>query len=183
MRYYRSRLLTRVSAPATEPLTLAEAKMYLRIDGDDEDLLIGDLIVAARMVAEEWLKRSLITQSWKLSYDDYIHELVPLPMGPVASVTSVVVSNRDASTQIIDDAVYTLNSAKDALVLDTIVFGFRVEITYVAGYGSAAAVPKPVKQGMLEHIAAMYENRGEIGEVALPGQATRLYMPFREVRL
>jgi uncharacterized phiE125 gp8 family phage protein len=183
MSYHRSRLLKRIMAPATEPLTLAETKLYLRVDGSEDDPLIGDLIVAARMTAEEWLKRSLITQSWKLAYDDYAHELVSLPMGPVNSVSSVVVVNRDTTTQTMDDTTYYLNAAKNTLILDTIIFGFRVEITYVTGYGDATAVPTPIKQGMLEHIAAMYDERGDINEVALPGQTMRLYMPFREVQL
>ncbi|MEQ1790660.1 MAG: head-tail connector protein, partial [Rickettsiales bacterium] len=64
----RERLLERISAPATEPITLAEAKLYLRVDSSSEDNLITDLIVAARMSAEAWLKNSLISQSWKLVY-------------------------------------------------------------------------------------------------------------------
>src|SRR5688572_29997630 len=87
LRMTRNRLLTRVSAPASEPLTLAEAKLYLRVDHTNEDALIGDMIVAARMTAESWLKRSLISQAWKLSYDDGIPDIVWLPMGPVSSIT------------------------------------------------------------------------------------------------
>lgn len=179
----RSRLLTRVSAPANEPLTLAETKLYLRVDGSNEDTLINDLIVAARMTAESWLKRSLITQSWKLAYDDYICEEVDLPMGPVNSITSVIVVNRDNTTQTISDSTYYLNAAKDALILDTVTFGFRIEVTYITGYDDATAVPKPIKQGMLEHIAAMYDSRGDVGQTALPEQTICLYLPFREVHL
>lgn len=183
LRTTRNRLLTRVTAPASEPVTAAEAKLYLRVDGSDEDALIGDLIVAARMVAENWLKRSLITQAWKVAYDDGIPESVWLPMGPVSSVTSVVIVNHDASMQTVDSTNYWLNAAQNALVLNTSLIGFRVEITYATGYGNAAAVPKPIKQGMLAHIAAMYDCRGEAGEALLPEQTVALYQPYREVRL
>jgi uncharacterized phiE125 gp8 family phage protein len=179
----RSRLLTRVAAPASEPVSLTEAKLYLRVDNTTEDTLINDLIVAARMTAEGWLKRSLITQSWKLAYDDYICEEVDLPMGPVNSITSVVVFSRDGSSQTLSNSIYYLNASKDVLIFDTVNFGFRIEITYETGFGSASSVPKAIKQGMLEHIAVMYDRRAEPDDIALPEQTLCLYLPFRELRL
>lgn len=178
-----NRSLMRTIAPASEPLTLSEAKSYLRIDNTHEDILIGDLIVASRMMAEHWLKRSLITQTWKLSYDDYVCDEVPLPMGPVSSISSVIVFNRDGSSQTIDPDVYVLNAAKNTILLDTALFGFRIEITYITGYGNSTAVPKPIKQGMLAHIASMYDCRGESDDSSIPRQSVGLYMPFRELCL
>lgn len=184
LRVTRNRLLTRVTAPASEPATLTEAKLYLRVDNTNEDTLISDLIVAARMVAESWLKRSLINQSWKLAFDYGIPDCVWLPMGPVNAITSVVIVNRDTTTVTIDPSTYWLNAAQNALMLDSMQIGFRIEITYSTGYGASETnVPTPIKQGMLAHIATMYDSRGETGEVALPEQSVALYMPFREVRL
>jgi uncharacterized phiE125 gp8 family phage protein len=179
----RGRLLTRTVAPASEPITLGEAKLYLRKDGTEDDSLIGDLIVAARMLAESWLKSSLITQEWKLSYDHGVPETVWLPMGPVNSIASVVVMNRDGSSSILPSSSYYLNAARNALILDSSQLGFRIEITYGAGYGDASAVPRPLKQGMFSHIAAMYDHRGEPEGNLLPEQSIALYMPFREIRL
>ena len=183
LRSTRSRLLTRTAAPASEPLTLSQAKLYLRVDHNDEDALITDLITAARMSAEAWLKKSLISQSWKLAYDDGISDSVPLPMPPVSAVTAVTLVNRDGSTASVDSDAYWLNAAKDTLMMDSALIAHRVEIAYDTGYGDASDVPLPIKQGMLCHIATLYEHRGEAGEPALPEQALGLYMPFREVRL
>ena len=179
----RSRLLTRVTAPATEPVTLAEAKLYLRVDSNIEDSLITDLIVAARMSAEAWLKSSLITQSWKLVYNDYLDESIELPMFPVVSIASVVVVNRDSTTQTISASNYYLSAAKNMLLFDNYVSGFSIEITYNTGYGAAAQVPSPIKYGILAHVAAMYDERGLIRQEKLPHQVSTLYAPFREVVL
>ncbi len=179
----RERRLERVAAPSSEPVTLAEAKLYLRVDDNNEDSLIADLIVAARMSAEAWMRASLITQTWKLVYNDYLDDEVFLPMAPVTSVTSVVVVNRDASTQTISSGNYYLNAAKNKLMLDSYISGYSIEITYNTGYGAAAQIPQPIKYGILAHIAALYDERGLIGQENLPLQVSALYSSYREVLL
>ena len=51
------------TAPASEPITLAEAKMHCRIDNADEDELVIMLIASVRHHAETILRRRLITQT------------------------------------------------------------------------------------------------------------------------
>src|SRR5579884_3684274 len=69
LQYYPSRLLVRTAEPASEPVALADAKNYLRVDITNDDTLVTGLITAARAHAEEFMRRSLITQTWKLAYD------------------------------------------------------------------------------------------------------------------
>ncbi|MFW0776996.1 MAG: head-tail connector protein [Rickettsiales bacterium] len=183
MTILRNRSLVRVVAPTNEPITLTEAKLYLRVDHVDEDVLINDLIVAARMHAEHWLKRSILTQTWKLAYDDYLTEEVLLPMGPVSSIDNVTIIDRDEDSEVLDSGLYYLNASKDAIIFDECLSAHRIEITYVTGYGDASMVPKSIKQGMLSHIASMYDGRGEGTGHVLPEQSVCLYMPFREVSL
>lgn len=175
------RLLTRVAAPAIEPVTLAETKLYLRVDASSEDDLINGLIASARVHAEEYLRISLITQQWKLAYNDAPPECARLPRGPVQSVDDVSTITRDGTVTAFSPALYYLNAAKDTLVFDSTPLAHRVEILYTTGYGSiAASVPEPIRNGMLAHIAALYDFRGE-GNDALPTAAVAFYAPFREV--
>lgn len=182
MTAYPSRLLTRTADPAAEPLTLSEAKLYLRVDSSADDTPITALIVSARISAEEYLKRSLITQSWKLALNDGTPCGVSLPRGPVQSVTSVTAYDRAGASTVISASAYYLDAAKETLVFDSPVSSHRVEIVYAAGYGGASAVPQPIKQGMLAHIAQMYDRRGD-AEAPLPMESIGLYAPFREVSL
>ena len=46
--------------PATEPITLVEAKAHLRVDFSDEDTYIDTLIVAARRYCEAYCNRVFI---------------------------------------------------------------------------------------------------------------------------
>lgn len=184
LRVTRNRLLQCITPPSVEPVTLTEAKLYMRIDNTDDDTLITDLITAARQTCESWLRRSLINQTWKLVFDYGIPPLVGLPMGPVNSISSVVITNQDTTTVTSDSSTYWLNAAQNAMVMVGPLIGFRIAITYNTGYGAdETAVPRPIKQGLLSHISYMYDSRAESGEMVLPQQAVGLYMPYREVKL
>lgn len=60
-----------VTAPAIEPITVAEVKNALRIDHTEDDTLIGFLITAARTSAEAYTRRAFITQTWKMFMDSF----------------------------------------------------------------------------------------------------------------
>ena len=175
---FRPYKLTLVTPPATEPFVLADVKLFLRIDGSAEDALLTSLIVAARQSAEHYLRRSLINQIWKLSYDDYLSEETALLRGPVQAIISVNRVERDGTATEFDSQNYFLRQTDDTLICDITPFAHRLEITYEAGYGEAASdVPAAVKQGMLSHIAALYEHRA-LG-APLPDTAQTLYAPYR----
>ena len=170
------------TAPATEPLTLSEVKSYLRVDSSDDDTLITNLISTVRQACEKFLRVSLINQSWKLSYDTYCPTIVKLPMGPVQSVTSVSAILRDSSSSAISSSAYYLSAGNQKLIFDANVVSHRVEIVYLAGYGSAASdIPNPIKQGMLAHILAIYDGRA--GGNVIPPQTQTLYSPYKLLSL
>ena len=174
--------LIRITEPASEPLTLTETKAYLKIDNSADDTLISNLIIAVRKSAEGFLHSSLITQSWKISYDRYAPSSILLPMGPVQSITSVTSFARDASSTVMSSSAYYLSAGNRNLVFDASPLSHRVEIIYVAGYGlSASDIPSPIKYGMLAHIAAIYDGRA--GGHSIPEQAVEFYMPYKAIRV
>lgn len=173
--------LRRTVTPASEPLTLAEAKLYLKVEHHEEDSLIEGMITAVRQAAEEYLRKSLITQGWTLTYEDYAPSVTPLPRGPVASITHVKIRDRLGNVATVSGNYYHLNAARTALHFNSVVLGNEVEIAYTAGYGGAGDVPQPIRQGMLRHLAALYDNR--TGGVSLPSGTTALYAPYCEMRL
>lgn len=97
--------LTLVTGPAQEPLTLEQAKLHARIDFDDDDKLIMELIKAARRWVETQTHRALITSTWDHTIDwnwplsQSGMQSIRLPLNPVASITSIVY--QDGSSPIL----------------------------------------------------------------------------------
>lgn len=173
----RHGVLERITDPAEEPISLSEAKLFLRVDDTAEDAVITRLISAAREAAEDYIRRSLITQNWVLWFDDYVSAAVRLPMGPVQSVTHVKTYSRVGSASTMDSAGYYLNAGKESLFFDAAPISTKIEIAYQAGYGDSAAVPEAIRQGLHHHIASMFEDRVE--GIGLTAQAKALYAPFK----
>lgn len=60
-----------VTPPAAEPVTLADAKTHMRVDTTLDDAYITLLITAARQFVENWTRRALIYQTWRLVFDHW----------------------------------------------------------------------------------------------------------------
>jgi hypothetical protein len=58
-----------VTPPIAEPVTLAQAKLHLRVDFDDDDTLIAALITAAREYCEKQTRRAFFNQTWQRTLD------------------------------------------------------------------------------------------------------------------
>lgn len=170
------RALTRVTSPALEPLTLAETKLYLRVDHPDDDQAILRLIQSAREAAEEYLRRSLLTQDWQIELEEGAHDTVSLPRGPVQSILAVErLSALGAPLETVPTTHYRLDAARKNLVLNVSIAD-RLRIAYRTGNSTAESLPASIRQGLLVHVAALYE-----GDVhGLPEHALSLYAPYRE---
>src|SRR5260370_13821273 len=57
--------------PAAEPILLADAKNFLRVEVSDDDSLISLLITAAREAVEAFTNRSLVNKGYKMCLDSF----------------------------------------------------------------------------------------------------------------
>ena len=175
-----------VTPPAEEPVSLAEAKQHLRVDGGDDDLLIGSLITAARQAAETKTGRQLITARWKLVLDAFPGPLMQSASGasfslpghaillakcPVQSVVSIEYLDMNGTTQVMPSSDYVLDAACEPARL-TPAFGKTwpptlpqmgaVSVTFDAGYGTASAVPEGLKSWIKLRVGSLYGHREEM---------------------
>lgn len=184
---------TLLTGPAGEPMTLAELKLALRLDGDAEDGLVTRLITAARLHISAVTGRALVTETWRLALDDLPRDRVlRLPVGPLVAVTAL--RTRDDDGGATDWPVTGLVLAKSpALLLLPNAVGsaerrpqLGIEIDYQAGYGAAPDVPADLKQALAMLVAHWFEHREAVsaeGGTDLPLGVAALLAPYREARL
>lgn len=186
-----------LSPPAIEPVTLAEAKAHLRVDGSDEDALIESLIVTSRLHVEAALGLALIAQSWRVVLDCWpFGDTVELPVRPLVEVTAIRVRDGNGTASEIDPLGYAVDAVSNVPRLISRsgwwpMPGARkggIEIDFDVGFGATAEdVPKPIRQALLMLIAHWYENRepAAAGSAAarIPATVSSVLEPYRLPRL
>ena len=178
--------VTRATGPAVEPLTVAEAKLHLRVDISDDDAYIGTLITAAREWVENYLDRTLITTQLILRAAEFPTEELELarpPMATAGTATAVVITYTlaDTTTATLSTALYrvdrTTTPGNVAPIIngtwpsDVIEDANAVAVTYWAGYGpTSASVPATIRHAMLMLIGHWYDRRSAVltGTISKP---------------
>ena len=183
-----------LAGPAAEPITLAEAKAYLRVEHDDDDDVIAALIAGARIHVEAATRRALVTQTWRMVRDVWPAggRIAVMPQ-PLRNVTAARVYREDGTTHSIDLQAFVADTASAVLAFAAWSLPAPgrslagIEIDVEVGYGDASDVPEALKQAVRLLVAHWYENRGLVAvghEVAeLPATVTALLAPFRMMSL
>lgn len=163
-----------VTPPATEPVSLAAAKLFLRVDHDAEDELIAGLVTAARDLVEQSTGRALVTR--RLVETRHHAKGGPFRCA-LAPVTAVHAVTRDGVP--LDESAWRLSV--DAEHVTDIGAG-TVAVEYDAGYGADTEdAPAPLRHAIRVIVATLYESR-ESGAPSADA-AFALIAPFLRVRL
>ena len=176
-------------APTGLPLTVDEVKDHLRIDQDDktQDTLLKILIKTATTFAEKYTKKDFITRTYE-TFRDSFYDNLELRRSPLQSVTTVEYLKDDVLTTVSADVYFATNSntySRLALKVgqvwptDVNARAQAVKITFKTGFGNTLeSVPDELREAMMQHIAAMYENRGDCDDnrvsSSLGGSAQKL---------
>lgn len=186
--------LTLVVPPAAEPVSLADAKAWLRIDGPDEDSLLPGLIQAARQAVKRQARTALIAQQWTWTLDAWPPDriLVP-PLGPLRSLDAVQVLNAAGALVAAPLTAFQVDPgglrgriAVNGTVPDPGLALAGIVLTLRLGVAAAAMdVPAALRQAVLLTLAQLHENRGDAAgaEGPVPPAAQTLLSPWRARRI
>lgn len=162
--------LKTITGPATEPISLADAKAHCHA-GDDEDAVITLYIAAARERAEFVTGRRFITQTVERVLDSFPTANIELPGSPVQSITSVKYLEAVAGVETtMPGADYVLDKDSEPGWLmpaygtqwpSTHPTALAVRVRYVAGWADAASVPANLRYALLLGVGEAYLNREE----------------------
>lgn len=159
--------LVLVTGPASEPITLANAKDHLRVCDDSDDDLITAYIVAAREYVETVTGRKLITQTWEQRLECFPHhpQAIAFDLFPVRTIVSVQYTDSAGDQQTVDAADYLLRVGRLPQVIEPVYNGSwpsdARDVVIRVTVGDAAA-PAAAQHAIRLLVGHWYENREEV---------------------
>ncbi len=175
-----------ITAPTVEPVSVATAKSFLRIDGTEDDALLAILIAAARGKGEQIARRAFITQTLEMTVDAWpADRMLKVMRPPLLSITSVKYLDEDAVEATWMDYLVDTKSEPGRIIFNslpdvTLLEAGGITVRFTAGYGANdTAVPQVIKQAVLLLVAYWYETR-EAGE-SVPDGIRKMFVSERAV--
>ena len=199
-------VLKRIEIIDKEPISIEEAKIFLRIDHNDEDELISTLIQAARLSIESYTSRSLLREKWLFTINsgfalsrsdqEYLSGSISkgingieFPRTPFVELVSASLIKKHNKEEIkdfrIDESaniakIHFQDNSKVKSCLDGV-----IKLEFIAGY-CASELPAPLKQAILSMLAYLYENRPAVNDnfgMLMNNSVLTLIKPYKIYRL
>lgn len=172
--------------PGDAPVSLDEARGWLRLGAAVDDDVAAALVRAATNICEMFIGQ------WLMARD--IEEILPLRGGgtvrlnarPVIAVDTVALRTAGGGEAVLDPAAWRLGRDRDGsgrLAIDGAGDAARVRVAYRAGMAeTAAAVPEAVRHGIVRMVQHLYDARDGTG-AAPPAVIAALWQPWRLMML
>lgn len=135
----------------TEPVLVSDAKSWMKIGFDTDDIIIDGLIGTARRILEGFTGLSFGAKTIT-AYMCVEDKWLDLPYGPVATITSITRIDGIASTDVL------VAGSDYELVGRRVMMNQCGEFKII--YTTAFTVPDSLKTDIKKLVAYMYQNRG-----------------------
>ena len=184
-----------VGEPAVEPVSVPDAKQHLRIDHDQDDALVAELIAAGRRHVEHETGVAMIEQLWRRYLDDWpADRCVRLARHPVRRLIGVTLYDEAGAPHPMPTEwlrLDTVSRPARLYVSDAVPPGASmngIEIEFAAGLAETPVeVPETLRRAVLMLVAHWYEFRGAVPPdrqpVSIPPGFERLVGAYRAVRV
>lgn len=183
---YNRRTVSIITAPASLPVSVADCKAFLNVEGTADDALIEAFINAAADAVRQYCLRSLVAETLELRLDGFprynsdrmdrlgpgVHvvsvpfiegspNVIDLPFGPVASITSITTYARDNTGTVFSSANYGFDAGRVYLYEGSVwpSDSRRVDAVAIRYVSGTSPIPAAIVQALKTHVAAMYECR------------------------
>lgn len=161
-----------ITYPTFEPITVADAAEYLRVDDVNSDTaLISALITTARQAVEQYCNRYIAEQTIESAFTGF-PDVIKLS-APVQSITSIKYLDVNGTEQTLNSNQYLVDyysqpvqitPAYNVTYPELYDVPNNVKVRFVAGYTTGDSpdttpIPLPLRYGMLLIIGDLYANR------------------------
>lgn len=185
-----------ITPPASEPITLPEAKAHLNVNFDNDNDKIEAMIKAARSAAEQFTGRAFIDQTWELALDEFPDSEIQIPMPPLIEVVSISYDDSAGDEQVVGVGDYSIDDYSQPGWVVPLTAGWptpidainSVRVRFRAGYLNTDSppvenVPFDIKAAIKLTLGTLYAHRETIvvGQTPflLPWAAEQLLRPYR----
>lgn len=161
-------MLRIVDRPASDPVTLTEAKAQLRLSDANNDVLVKALIPAATRLVQSLVQRVFVSQNLEWVLPAW-RPVLEIPVAPVdkGAVNSIKYVDWTTQTQLtLDPSKYVVQTKGDSVRIFPsfgniwpVLFSFSPEpivINFDAGYEDPADLPGNVKAAILLQLRHLY---------------------------
>jgi uncharacterized phiE125 gp8 family phage protein len=159
-------MLTLLTPPTAEPVSVDDARSAARVDDDRFDDQIPALIAAARQIAEQETRRVYVEQVWRASLTDWPAADQVLPVNPATAVAVSYLNSAGAWVTLAGASYQWAPEAAGVVLaplpgtswptLGEVAVGARVRVDITAGTppASVALVPECLKLFIKAHVTA-----------------------------
>ena len=174
--------ITTISEDVVNPVTLTEAKNYLRVDYSEDDDLIESLITTARVRLEQYAGVAMTERT--LQVVAYVDNFIELPYVPIGTVLTVEVFAGNDWVELTENMGYYLVGSTYVKTFMTSYLSSEFRFTYTCGY---ASTPQIMKTALLKMVSDLYEYRESSVEATRPSAnlmtAYELIRPFKRINI
>lgn len=165
-------------------VSVEEAKIHARIDGNDEDALIQTMITTASLEFEDRAQIAIASNAIRVRFPEWpiaMKERLTLPIGPLVDPEDV-----EVTTDTGEFKNYRVNiGLRPTLTLTGERPAGAFQVEYDAGFeADGKQIPDDIRLALLDQVAAYYDARGASGDkaLALSPHFSRIAARYRGVR-
>jgi uncharacterized phiE125 gp8 family phage protein len=178
--------MTMSLVPGVSPVSLTEARGWLRLGGASDDAVVEPLLRAATGICEAFVGQWLVQRSGS-ELGPVVQGAARLSVRPVVAVDEVRMVAADDSETVLAVGDYRLSLAADGagrLMIAPQHGAARVRVTYRAGMAEVGAeVPEAIRHGIVRMTQHLYEARDAKEVPPPPAAIAALWQPWRALRL
>jgi hypothetical protein len=155
-------------------VSLSDAKLYARIDGNVEDIIIDDIIRSAMADFETFTGKLFFERTVTCTFESEGYALLILPYKPVVSITSVQKDGEDVEYE----------QKGDRLEVDS---DGEIEVVYECGlFEDQDSVDGGARLGIYKYVTSNYEDRQDVAAMGIsemPNSSRKHWMRYKNFSL